>query len=68
MDKRRMNMENEKMIICDVGELRDITNAGNVELQISNDGKTIWINIDGMCKLRVCKIKRLAVRDDRRKK
>jgi len=38
------------------GDALDITGAGNVEVLIRNDGKVVWVNIDGMCALRICQI------------
>lgn len=32
----------------------DITEPQNVEIQIRNDGKVIWVNVDGICVLRIC--------------
>ena len=37
----------------------DITAPENVEIKIRLDKKVIWINIDGICELRACKIKNL---------
>lgn len=43
----------------------DITAPEIVEILIREDGKVIWINIDGSCKLRACKIDKLIVNDER---
>lgn len=34
----------------------EITAPEHVEVAISGDGKTLWINVDGICKLRCCQI------------
>ena len=46
-------------------ECLDITEPQSVEIQIRNDGKVIWINIDGACVFRACRIKELSVIDER---
>ena len=51
--------------MIDVGEQLDITGAKIVEVSIRSDGKVIWINVDGVCRLRVCQIEHLEI-DDRR--
>jgi hypothetical protein len=45
--------------------MEDITGAKIVEVSIRDDGKVIWINVDGKCALRVCAIENI-VMDDRR--
>jgi hypothetical protein len=35
----------------------DITGAGVVQIDVKIDGSVLWVNIDGMCVLRVCQIK-----------
>jgi len=46
----------------------DITKPKFVEIDIRNDGKVVWINIDGICRLRACRIgKDRLVVNDRRK-
>jgi hypothetical protein len=46
-------------------QMIDITAPDVVEVSIREDGTVIWINVDGICKLRVCQIPNLVV-DDRR--
>ena len=36
-----------------------------VEISIRDDGRVIWVNVDGVCRLRCCRIEKLVV-DDRR--
>lgn len=43
----------------------DVTGAQVVDISIRADGTVIWINIDNVCKLRVCRIKKLIVEDNR---
>ena len=44
----------------------DITlnNKESVEISIREDRKVIWINIDGVARIRICRIKKLIL-DDR---
>lgn len=30
-----------------------------VDISVSNDGRTVWVNVDGLCRLRICQIERL---------
>lgn len=43
----------------------DVTGASAVEVQIRQDGKVLWVNVDGFCALRVCRIDNLTVEDNR---
>jgi len=43
-----------------------ITAPKVVEISIRDDGKVIWINVDGKCQLCCCEIQNLVL-DDRRK-
>ena len=45
--------------------MNDITAPEHVQIQIRSDGKVVWINVDGICVLRACRIGRLKVNDDR---
>jgi len=49
-------------------EMQDITAPETVEIQIRSDAKTIWINIDGICRLRACRIKNLILIDEHSKR
>lgn len=42
----------------------DITEPGYVEVLVSNDGKIVWVNVDGICRFRACRIKQLTIRDE----
>jgi len=46
----------------------DITEPQSVEIQIRDDGKVIWVNVDGICVLRACRITNLQVMDYRETK
>jgi hypothetical protein len=47
----------------------DITKPDiGVEIQIKDDSKVIWVNVDGICVLRICQISNLIVNDERSKK
>lgn len=46
-------------------EMQDITGADHVEILIRNDSKVLWINVNGVCALRVCQIKELDLIDKR---
>ena len=37
-----------------------------VQVQINEDSRTLWVNVDGVCRLRVCQISRLDLVDDRK--
>jgi hypothetical protein len=38
---------------------------GDVEVIIKEDGKVIWINVEGVCEFRACQIKVLDIVDKR---
>jgi hypothetical protein len=44
----------------------DINDPATVEIVISNDGKTLWLNVDGDCHYRCYRIGGLSI-DDRRR-
>jgi hypothetical protein len=37
----------------------DITGAEVVQLQIRHDKDVVWVNVNGVCMLRICAIKKL---------
>lgn len=47
--------------------MQDITGARAVEVSVRDDGKVLWVNVDGLCVLRVCRIDYIEVNDARRK-
>lgn len=40
---------------------------GTVQIQIRKDGKVLWINIQSICVLRICRIESLDITDEREK-
>lgn len=39
----------------------DITAPKAVQIQVREDGKVIWVNVDGVCMLRCCQIEHLSL-------
>jgi hypothetical protein len=48
-----------------LGDMLDISGAEEVQVQIRHDARLIWVNVDGSCILRICKIKNFELADDR---
>jgi len=48
-----------------LGHFLDLTEPECVEIEIQRDGKVVWINVNGLCRLRACKIKDLKLIDNR---
>jgi hypothetical protein len=46
-------------------EMIDITAPETVQVQINLHGNTLWVNVDGICRFRACRIGNLAIYDDR---
>lgn len=44
----------------------DVSGPELVQIQIRQDGKVVWVNVDGLCLLRLCMISKLEI-EDRRK-
>lgn len=49
--------------ICYNGGLLDVTSPKGVEVVIND--KIVWVNVDGVCLFRACKINHLTVKDNR---
>lgn len=47
------------------GGMLDITDPDVVEVEFREDGKVIWVNVDGRCALRICRVTSLFVTDNR---
>ena len=47
-----------------VPDLQDIIAPEHVEVVIDKKRKTIWINVDGVCRLRACRCGTISVLDD----
>jgi len=45
----------------------DLTAPKEVEILIRYDGTVVWVNVDGTCRFRACRIGKLVVDDKRRK-
>lgn len=50
-----------------MSKLRNYNDVKSVGIRIDQDGKRIWINIDGCCVLRVYEYTQLRVTDDRKR-
>ncbi|GAH06849.1 unnamed protein product [marine sediment metagenome] len=61
-----MTNEEEKIIKGVVQKQLDVIGAEHIQVRISEDGKTLWVNNEFVCLLRVCRIKNLHLQDDRR--
>lgn len=45
----------------------DISGSGDIQIRLAKDGKILWVNLDGFCTLRICKIKgKIYIEDERR--
>jgi hypothetical protein len=42
----------------------DVTGAELVEVQINSNRDTMWVNVNGICLLRICKINNLTTTED----
>lgn len=52
--------------MIDLIDMRDITAPKfPVEILIREDGKVLWINVDGVCVLRICQIQEIKLEDNR---
>lgn len=60
-----MSAEDEK-VMPQVGDLIDLCGPEHVDITIRNDGKVIWVNVNGKCAVRIYQIKSLTL-DDRRR-
>jgi len=55
--------------VCVDDQMVDVNAPIEVEVAISVNGKTLWVNVDGICRLRCCQMKPKVIRfDDRRKR
>jgi hypothetical protein len=43
----------------------DVTAPQVVEVSIRNDGKVVWVNVDGICRFRACQITTVILEDKR---
>lgn len=42
----------------------DITNPHFVEVLFTEDRKRIWVNVDGVCKFRACRVQTLVIHNE----
>jgi hypothetical protein len=49
-----------------IGAQIDITVPKVVQIVIKQDGTVVWVNIDGICRLRACRIEKLEIEDQRK--
>lgn len=46
--------------------MKDITGAKHVDISTDHHGSVVWVNVDGKCILRICKIEELEILDRRK--
>jgi hypothetical protein len=61
---RRKNRTKKDMEIK-VTEMLDINGPEQVEVLLRADHKVLWVNIEGICRLRVCNIQNFEFRDEK---
>ena len=44
----------------------DVTGAKSIEVIVRQDGTVLWVNINGVCAMRVCQAEKIVVRDESR--
>lgn len=49
-------------------EQLDFHDSKIVEIVVRDDSRVVWVNVDGVCRLRVCRIEKLVVTDQRKKR
>lgn len=65
IDPNKTNILNEVVEVNDIPYQLDVKEATDVEISIKADGKVLWVNVDGICALRVSRIDRLKIEDAR---
>jgi hypothetical protein len=46
--------------------IKDITEPQHgVQVQVRGDGQVLWVHVDGVTVLRICRVKNLEIQDDR---
>jgi len=53
--------------ISNPGSFKDVADVDFLEIKISSDGKTVWINNEEKCLFRAQKIKQVEINDGRKK-
>jgi hypothetical protein len=49
-----------------IEQMVDVSEPKMVEVQIRADGKVVWVNVDGVCRFRACRIVKLEIQDERK--
>jgi rubredoxin len=47
------------------GQMLDITAPTVVEVEVHSNGSVVWVNVDGVCAVRLCRIATLTINDKR---
>lgn len=55
-------------VVSYIDEMLDVTAPDYVEIVVSHDERKVWINVDGRCLLRACRIQHIKIEDGRKKK
>jgi hypothetical protein len=53
--------------IDNIDSMIDITQPEFLEVIVRYDGKVVWINVDGICRFRACRLNHLEINDGRKK-
>jgi hypothetical protein len=56
--------EGEQLELVVAAEM-DVAGPEAVEVEVRADGTVIWVNVDGICRFRACRVGRLTVTDHR---
>lgn len=57
--------EKLKSLVDITAPMMDLTAPQDVEIEIRHDGKVVWVHVEGVTKLRACRIVNLQVIDHR---
>lgn len=68
IDPKQVHVVNEPVLVNDIPYQLDVQQATDVEISIKADGKVLWVNVDGICALRVNRITKLTIEDARSSK
>jgi hypothetical protein len=49
----------------EIPQMLDITGPTDVEVIIREDRTVLWVNVEGACRLRICKIRNFEFKDER---
>ena len=65
--KDRKKIMEDLTDISNHGSFKDVVDVEFLEIKISSDGKTVWINNEEKCLFRAQKIKQIQINDERKK-